>query len=84
MNNCNSATKGAVMAIDGKTILGSYDKSKKRDATHMVSAFFAANEVVILQVRTAEKLNEITAIPEVLTLLDISGFVVIIDAIGCQ
>ena len=84
MNDCHSATKGDVIAIDGKTVRGSYDKSKKRGAIHMVSAFCAANEVVIGQVKTAEKSNEITAIPELLKLLDIRGCLVTIDAMGCQ
>lgn len=53
-------------------------------AIHMVSAFCAANEVVVGQVKTAEKSNEITAIPELLKLLNISGCLVTIDAVGCQ
>ena len=47
-----------MITIDGKTVRGSYDKSNKRGAIHMVSAFFAANEVVIGRVKTAEKSNE--------------------------
>jgi predicted transposase YbfD/YdcC len=73
MNDCHSAIKGDVIAIDGKTVRGSYDKSKKRGAIHMVCAFFAANKVVIGQVKTAEKSNEITAISELLKRLNISG-----------
>ena len=84
MNDCHSATKGNVIAIDGKTVRGSYDKTKKRGAIHMVSAFCAVNEVVIGQVKTAEKSNEITAIPELLKLLNISGCLFTIDAMGCQ
>ena len=84
MKDCHTVTKGSVIAIDGKTVRGSYDKSNKRGAIHMVSAFCAANEVVIGQVKTAEKSNEITAIPELLKLLDISGCLVTIDAMGCQ
>ena len=84
MKDCHTATKGNIIAIDGKTVRGSYDKSKKRGAIHMVSAFCAANEVVIGQVKTAEKSNEITAIPELLKLLDISGCLITIDAMGCQ
>ena len=84
MNDCHSVSKGSVIAIDGKTVRGSYDKSKKRGAIHMVSAFCAANEVVIGQIKTAEKSNEITAIPELLNLLDISGCLITIDAMGCQ
>ena len=84
MNDCHCVTKGNVIAIDGKTVRGSYDKSKKRGAIHMVSVFCAANKVVIGQVKTAEKSNEITAIPELLKLLNINGCLVTIDAMGCQ
>jgi predicted transposase YbfD/YdcC len=84
MKDCHTATKGDVIAIDGKTVRGSYDKSKKRGAIHMVSAFSAANEVVLGQIKTQEKSNEITAIPELLKLLDIRGCLVTIDAMGCQ
>lgn len=50
----------------------------------MVSAFSAANQVVLGQVKTAEKSNEITAIPELLEILNIRGCLVTIDAMGCQ
>jgi len=50
----------------------------------MVSAFAANNGVVLGQVKTAEKSNEITAIPALLDLLDIKGSIVTIDAMGCQ
>jgi len=63
MKDCHVATKGNVIAINGKTVRGSYDKSKKRGAIHMVSAFSVANEVVLGQIKTDEKSNEITAIP---------------------
>jgi hypothetical protein len=46
MNDCHSATKGDVIAIDGKTVRGSYDKSNKRGAIHMMSAFCAAKLIV--------------------------------------
>jgi predicted transposase YbfD/YdcC len=84
MNDCHIATKSDVIPIDGKTVRGSYDKSKKRDAFHLVSAFCAANEVVIGQVKTAEKSNEITVIPELLKRLNINGCLVTIGALGCQ
>ncbi|MBO1520646.1 ISAs1 family transposase [Oceanisphaera sp. DM8] len=51
---------------------------------HMVSAFSTANKVVLGQVKTAEKSNEITAIPELLELLNIRGCLITIDAMGCQ
>ncbi|PJE78769.1 hypothetical protein CI610_02275 [invertebrate metagenome] len=84
MSACHKATKGSIIAIDGKTLKSSYDKSRKRRAIHRVSAFSAANNVVLGQVKTSEKSNEITAIPELLDLLDIKGCLVTIDAMGCQ
>lgn len=77
-------TKGQVIAIDGKTLRGSYDKSSSKAAIHMVSAWGTANGIVLGQVKTAEKSNEITAIPELINMLDISGCIVTIDAMGCQ
>lgn len=64
MQECHTASSGEVIAIDGKTLRGSYDKSRKKGAIHMISAFSAANGVVLGQVKTKEKSNEITAIPE--------------------
>ena len=61
MNACHTASKGDIVAIDGKTLRSSYDKSRKRGAIHMDSEFSAANNVVLGQVKTAEKSNEITA-----------------------
>ena len=81
---CRDATAGAVVAIDGKTLRGSYCRGKGKGAIHMVSAFSAANGVVLGQVKTAEKSNEITAIPELLKLLNLQGCLVTIDAMGCQ
>lgn len=84
MNECHAATKGDVVCIDGKTVRRSYDKSRRRGAIHMISAFSAANNVVLGQLKTKEKSNEIKAIPELLKLLDIHGCLVTIDAMGCQ
>ena len=84
MKACHNVTEGAVVAIDGKTLRGSYCRGKGKGAIHMVSAFGAANGVVLGQVRTAEKSNEITAIPKLLKLLNLQGCLVTIDAMGCQ
>ncbi|MBD1578058.1 ISAs1 family transposase, partial [Vibrio sp. S11_S32] len=84
MKDCHELTSGDVIAIDGKTLRGTYNKDKRCGAIHMVSAFSAANQVVLGQVKTSEKSNEITAIPELLKLLDIRGCIVTIDAMGCQ
>ena len=84
MKACHQATDGDVIAIDGKTVRSSYDKSRRRGPIHMVSAIAAANGVVLGQVKTVEKSNEITAIPELLELLEIKGCMITIDAMGCQ
>ena len=74
--------KGEVIAIDGKTQRGSLDKNKS--AIHTVSAWARDNKLVLGQIKTEEKSNEITAIPELLDMLDIEGTTVTIDAMGCQ
>ncbi|EON4836043.1 ISAs1 family transposase, partial [Escherichia coli] len=73
-----------VIASDGKTLRHSYDKSRRRGAIHVISAFSTMHSLVIGQIRTDEKSNEITAIPELLNMLDIKGKIITIDAIGCQ
>ncbi|EPU1457787.1 ISAs1 family transposase [Escherichia coli] len=84
MKDCCELTKGEVIAIDGKTVRGSYDDSRGLGAIHMVNAFATENGVSLGQHKVYEKSNEITAIPELLELLDISGCLVTIDAMGCQ
>ena len=75
--------KGQVIAIDGKTIRGAKSHGKK-SPIHMVSAWACENNVVLGQFKTAEKSNEITAIPELLKVLEIKGCIITIDAMGCQ
>ena len=75
---------GDIIPIDGKTVRRSYDRADGRGAIHMVSAWSSANGVVLGQLKTEEKSNEITAIPELLGMLDIKGCIVTIDAMGCQ
>jgi len=77
-------TSGQVIAIDGKRMRRSHDKSSNKSAIHMVSAWASENMVTLGQVKTDEKSNEITAIPELLDLLEIKGCIVTIDAMGCQ
>lgn len=84
MKDAHQMSNGDIVAIDGKTVRGSYDKKSKKNAIHMVSAFASANGVVLGQVKTDAKSNEINAIPELLALLDIKGCIVTIDAMGCQ
>lgn len=83
-NAINERTDGALVAIDGKTLRNSYDREDRTSTIHMVSAYAAANKMVLGQIKTAAKSNKITAIPELLTLLDIKGCLVSIDAMGCQ
>jgi predicted transposase YbfD/YdcC len=75
---------GQVVAIDGKTACASHDGPSPSTATHIVSAWATANGVALGQIAVAEKSNEITAIPELLNLLDLKGCLVTIDSMGCQ
>jgi len=84
INAVREVTDGDVVAIDGKTLRRSADAATGKSALHMVSAWGAANGMVLGQVKTAEDSNEITAIPALLDLLKIKGAVVTIDAAGCQ
>jgi predicted transposase YbfD/YdcC len=77
-------TKGHVLPIEGKTLRGSYDPRDAKAALHMVSAWASAHRMVLAQVKTDDKSNEMTAIPELLRLLAITGCIVTIDAMGCQ
>jgi len=77
-------TAGQVSAIDGKTLRRSHDKRRGKAALHMVSAWASANRLILGQVATDAKSNEITAIPELLRLLDLKGCIVTIDAAGTQ
>lgn len=77
-------TKGEVVAIDGKTLRRSYDPADDRSAIHVVSAWAETNGLVLGQLKTEDKSNEITAIPELLKLLALEGCIVTIDAMGCQ
>lgn len=79
-------TDKQVIAIDGKSLRRSYKSSedKAKGMIHMVSAWATENELVLGQVKTHEKSNEITAIPALLNLLVVKGCIVTIDAMGCQ
>jgi predicted transposase YbfD/YdcC len=77
-------TAGQVIAVDGKKLRRSHDREAGKAAIYMVSAWATQNQLVLGQTKVADKSNEITAIPELLHLLDISGCIVTIDAIGTQ
>ena len=73
-----------VVAVDGKTLRGSHDRAAGKEALHLVSAWATASGLVLGQVATDAKSNEITAIPALLKLLALKGATVTIDAMGCQ
>ena len=78
------STRRDVIAIDGKTSRASHNKHKNINPLHMVSAWSVENKLCLGQVRTAEKSNEIEAIPRLLEMLDVKGSIVTLDAMGCQ
>jgi predicted transposase YbfD/YdcC len=82
VNSVVQKTDGEIVAIDGKTLRGS--KGCGKNPLHMVSAWANKNQMVLGQVKTDDKSNEITAIPTLLDLLEIRGCIVTIDAMGCQ
>ena len=73
-----------IVAVDGKTIRGSKDAANNKRAVHMVSAWAANNGLVLGQLATEEKSNEITAIPKLLKMLELKGCIITIDAMGTQ
>ena len=75
---------GEVIAIDGKTLRHSYDSGGSKGAIHMVSAWATQNHLVLGQVKVDEKSNEITAIPNLLEVLELHGCIITIDAMGAQ
>lgn len=77
-------TEKEVVAIDGKTLRRSYNTKSNQSAIHMVSAWANSSGLVLGPQKVDEKSNEITAIPELLTVLELKGCIVTIDAMGCQ
>lgn len=80
----DDSIKKEVISIDGKCIRGSKDSFHGQSPIYMVSAWASENELVLGQIKVDEKSNEITAIPQLLKLLDIEGSIITIDAIGTQ
>jgi predicted transposase YbfD/YdcC len=78
------ATKGKVIALDGKTLRHSFDTASGQAALHLVSAWASENGITLGQLKVEGKSNEITALPALLKLLDVKGQVVTMDAMGCQ
>jgi len=77
-------TRGQVIALDGKQLRGSQESETGRNAIYMVSAWASENQLVLGQQKVEEKSNEITAIPQLLKILEIEGCIITIDAIGTQ
>ena len=84
VRSVSELSPGEVVAIDGKTLRGCHDRAQGRGALHMVSAWASENRMVLGQTRTEAHSNEITAIPELLKVLELKGSTVTIDAMGCQ
>lgn len=84
MRSIQKVTSGEIVAIDGKTLCGSFDKASGQNPIEIVSAWATTNRIVLGQVKVDSNSNEITAIPELLKVLELSGCIVTIDAIGCQ
>jgi hypothetical protein len=87
LNWINSLTidvQKEIIALDGKTVRGSGNKRQGNTAIHLVSAWAAKNRMMLGQVKTEGKSNEITAIPKLLKMLDVGNSIVTIDAMGCQ
>ena len=80
----HEATGRQVVAIDGKTLRRSFDRANGKSALHLVHAWAVSNHLLLGQVAVGEKSNEITAIPRLLKMLEVSGAIVTIDAMGCQ
>jgi predicted transposase YbfD/YdcC len=79
-----AAVAGEVVAIDGKTLRGSFDTAAGKNPLHLVSAWACEARLTLGQVAVDAKSNEITAIPLLLELLDLQGCIVTLDAMGCQ
>ena len=78
-------THGALVSLDGKTVKASFERATASSPLHMLSAWCSDNGGLVMgQIKTDTKSNEITAIPELLQLLAIKGCIVTIDAMGCQ
>jgi len=77
-------TQGEVIAIDGKTVRRSHDRTNGKEALHLVHAWASENHLMLGQIETDEKSNEITAIPKLLQMLELRGAIVTLDAMGTQ
>ncbi|MCD0459071.1 ISAs1 family transposase [Roseiconus lacunae] len=79
-----TALRGQGIAIDGKTLRGSFDQASNKSALHTLTAFATGSKLVLRQLSVEDKSNEIPAVPMLLELLDLAGAVVTLDAMHCQ
>jgi predicted transposase YbfD/YdcC len=84
MKEVTEISKGTIVAIDGKTMCGTADKAADKKGIHIVNAWCSANKMILGQVKTDDKSNEITAVPELLDMLFIKGCIVTVDAMNTQ
>ncbi len=84
VQSLSNSIPGEIISIDGKTLRHSYDKANNKKAIHMVSAWANSQKLVLGQTKVNQKSNEITAIPELIKILELSGCIVTIDAMGTQ
>jgi predicted transposase YbfD/YdcC len=77
-------TKGEIIALDGKQLRRSHDKAEGQKAIYMVSAWASENSMVLGQRKVDERSNEITAVPQLLEMLEVAGCIVTADAMHCQ
>jgi predicted transposase YbfD/YdcC len=79
-----SETCQGVIAIDGKVLRRSFDRASDKSTLHMVSAWGCEQRIVLAQIATDAKSNEITAVPKLLAMLSLKGTIVTVDALNCQ
>lgn len=84
INTLSIPSANKVIAIDGKTLRGSHNRKQGKSAIHLVSAWASEQGLLLGQVKTEDKSNEITAIPKLLKMIDIQHATITIDAMGCQ
>jgi predicted transposase YbfD/YdcC len=77
-------TEGEIIALDGKQLRRSHDKAEGKKAIYMVSAWASENSLVVGQRKVDDRSNEITAVPQLLDMLEVSGCIVTTDAMNCQ
>src|SRR6201985_1449675 len=79
-----AGTVEGVVAIDGKVLRRSFDRASGKSALHMLSAWGCEQRLVLAQIATDAKSNEITAVPKLLAMLSLQGTIVTVDALNCQ